>query len=57
MHIVLVYRCYNDGTAYYNLTFCTKKISNDRFGFSDGVKRSCIFACKYCLKENLSCKY
>lgn len=24
MHIVLVYRCYNDGTAYYNLTFCTK---------------------------------
>lgn len=32
MHIVLVDRCYNDGTAYYNLTFCTKKISNDRFG-------------------------
>ena len=25
MHIVLVYRCYNDGTVYYNLTFCTKK--------------------------------
>ena len=25
MHIVLVDRCYNDGTAYYNLTFCTKK--------------------------------
>lgn len=33
MHIVLVYRCYNDGIAYYNLTFCTKKISNDRLGF------------------------
>ena len=25
MHIVLVYRCYNDGAIYYNLTFCTKK--------------------------------
>lgn len=25
MHIVLVYRYYNDCTAYYNLTFCTKK--------------------------------
>ena len=25
MHIVLVYRCYNDGTACHNLTFCTKK--------------------------------
>ena len=25
MHIVLVYRCYNDGMVYYNLTFCTKK--------------------------------
>ena len=33
MHIVLVYGCYNDGTGYYNLTFC-KKISNDRFGFN-----------------------
>ena len=35
MHIVLVYRCYNDGTACHNLTFCTKKISNDRFGFNE----------------------
>ena len=25
MHIVLVYRYYNDGIVYYNLTFCTKK--------------------------------
>ena len=25
MHIVLVYRCYNDGTVCYNLTFCTEK--------------------------------
>lgn len=25
MHIVLVYRYYNDGIAYHNLTFCTKK--------------------------------
>ena len=33
MHIVLVYRYYNDGLVYYNLTFCTRKISNDRFGF------------------------
>ena len=33
MHIVLAYRYYNDGIVYYNLTFCTKKISNDRFGF------------------------
>lgn len=32
MHIVLVYRYYNDGIAYYNLTF-VRKISNDRFGF------------------------
>lgn len=31
MHIVLVYRYYNDGIVYYNLTFCTN--SNDRFGF------------------------
>ena len=30
---MLAYRCYNDGTVYYNLTFCTKKTSNDRFGF------------------------
>ena len=35
MHIVLVDRCYNNGTAYYNLTFCTKKISNDRFGIKE----------------------
>ncbi len=25
MHIVLVYRYYNDGIVYYNLTFCTRK--------------------------------
>mgnify|MGYP004561318135 FL=1 len=25
MYIVLAYRCYNDGTICYNLTFCTKK--------------------------------
>ena len=25
MHIVLVYRCYNDGTACYNLTFLHEK--------------------------------
>lgn len=25
MHIVLVYRYYNDGMVYYNLTFCTRK--------------------------------
>ena len=25
MQIVLVYRYYNDGIVYYNLTFCTKK--------------------------------
>ena len=25
MHIVLVYRHYNDGIVCYNLTFCTKK--------------------------------
>ncbi len=25
MHIVLVYRYYNDSMVYYNLTFCTRK--------------------------------
>ena len=25
MHIVLVYRYYNDGIVYYNLTLCTRK--------------------------------
>ena len=25
MHSVLVYRYYNDGIVYYNLTFCTRK--------------------------------
>ena len=25
MHIVLVYRYYNDGIVYYNLTFCMRK--------------------------------
>ena len=25
MHIVLVYRYYNDGIVYYNLIFCTRK--------------------------------
>ena len=25
MHIVLVYRYYNDGIVYYNLTSCTRK--------------------------------
>ena len=25
MHIVLVYRYYNDGIVYYNLTCCTRK--------------------------------
>ena len=25
MYIVLVYRYYNDGIVYYNLTFCTRK--------------------------------
>ncbi len=44
MHIVLVYSCYNDSTAYYNLTFCTKKISNDRFGFKIHHKNAnCLF--------------
>ena len=34
MHIVLVYRYYNDGIVYYNLTFLYEKTSNDRFGFN-----------------------
>ena len=34
MYIVLTDRCYNDGIVYYNLTFCTKKISNDLFGIN-----------------------
>ena len=40
MHFVLVYRWYNNRTVCYNLTFCTKKISNDRFG----LKRSSSYS-------------
>lgn len=32
MHIVLVYRYYNDGMVHYNLTFLYEKISNDHLG-------------------------
>lgn len=40
---MLVYRYYNDDTAYYNLTFCTKKISNDRFGFNRKLVANIIY--------------
>ena len=38
MHIVLVYRYYNDGIVYYNLTFCTRKSLMTDLGLRD-VKR------------------
>ena len=38
MHIVLVDRCYNDGTAYYNLTFCTKKSLMTDLGLTEHRK-------------------
>ena len=59
MHIVLVYRCYNDGTICYNLTFCTEKslmtdlssmkklITPLPFGEGQGVDS--FFFCYYCL--------
>lgn len=34
MHIVLVYRYYNDGMVYYNLTFCTRKSLMTDLGLS-----------------------
>ena len=34
MHIVLVYRYYNDGIVYYNLTFCTRKSLMNDLGLS-----------------------
>ena len=34
MHIVLVYRYYNDGIVYYNLTFCTRKSLMTDLGLS-----------------------
>ena len=38
MHIVLVYRCYNDGMVYYNLTFCTKKSLMTDLGLSANLR-------------------
>ena len=35
MHIVLVYRYYNDGIVYYNLTFCTRKSLMTDLGLRD----------------------
>ena len=35
MHIVLVYRYYNDGIVYYNLTFCTRKSLMTDLGLKD----------------------
>ena len=39
MHIVLVYRYYNDGIVYYNLTFCTRKSLMTDLGLLDQLRR------------------
>ena len=38
MHIVLVYRYYNDGIVYYNLTFCTRKSLMTDLGLKEPKK-------------------
>ena len=42
MHIVLVYRYYNDGIVYYNLTFCTRKSLMTDFGLIKNVMERCL---------------
>ena len=43
MHIVLVYRYYNDGIVYYNLTFCTRKSLMTDLGLSLWTSRPQTF--------------
>ena len=40
MHIVLVYRYYNDGIVYYNLIFCTRKSLMTDLGLSDSNNKN-----------------
>ena len=47
MHIVVVYRYYNDGIVYYNLTFCTRKSLMTDLGLYDYLllRRFCRYIC------------
>ena len=51
MHIVLVYRYYNDGMVYYNLTFCTRKSLMTDLGLCSrlGVE----LQCPHCYSNNI----
>ena len=48
MHIVLVYRYYNDGIVYYNLTFCTRKSLMTDLGLTTDSVVSSLRTLNFC---------